>query len=453
MQDVEQVLEHRNAPHLIYINYDGNLLHPQGQKSIARTDEQAYISHILENFNKLSQEKPLKLVIFIHGGLNALKGANERPNEFRDRMLDEGYYPLFIGWNSGPWTNYSDHLFKVRKGDVVPAKAIISSPLYFLEDVTRSVLKAPSAYSREIRKRSSLKKLQSDEIQQAYPYLVESLAESGFNMYNAQILPFLPPPDPLFPFKLLSKTITAPAVNGLGKGAWNSMLRRTDLIFTRPYSEADLLKEKLAVAQAQANQRIHMPAQAFDTAAAKFFKTWIEEQNPNVEVIVIGHSMGTLVANQIISRYPDLNIKHLVYMGAAAPMRDIENIVSPWLLDDSQRNFYSLSLDPANEISETVAHDLAPRGSLLNWIDNTFADIHSVKDRTSGSWGNMLMLADDVFLSSSDLRQRVHLTKFHVQNPKYKDIDFGPQKHSEFNHYAFWREEYWTGQELERIVK
>ena len=442
VQDVERVLEHPNAPHLIYINYDGNLLHPKGQKTIAREDEQAYIDNMIQNFNQRYETKALKLVVFIHGGLNAMKGANERPDKFRELMLAEGYYPVFIGWNSGPWTNYSDHLFKVRKGNVAPAKAIITSPLYFLEDLTRSVLTAPSAYSREIRKRSSVKKLENAEMKDAYPYLVEELAESGFNIYTPDISPSLPSPDPLFPFKLVGKSISAPLVNGLGKGAWNSMLRRTDLIFTRPYSEAELLADKLAAARAPSKQQRNLAAQNFDTAAAKFFKTRMQ-QNSNVEIIVIGHSMGTLVANQIINRYPNLNIKHLVYMGAAAPMRDIENIVSPWLYAHPERQFYSLSLHPQNEIAEKVGYDLAPKGSLLNWIDHTFADIHSVKDRTSGSWGNMLMLADDVFLADYGLRQRVHLSKFNIQTNKA--INVGPQKHGEFNDYPFWREEYWKG--------
>ena len=473
---IDNILKHRNAAHLLYIDHNGALLNPwdagPNKSHISKQDEATYIDHILDEILAESASAQCKdkftLTIFIHGGLNFLRDANERPDQFIKTMLKECHYPVFISWNSGAYTNYSDHLFRIRKGESNPAKAIPSIPIVLAQDLTRSVLKAPSAYLREIKKASSVRKLYTQEVQQAYPKLIGRLKATGLNIHQPELIHQSIQVDPLLPVKIITKTVTTPIIDGFGKGAWDSMLRRTDLIFTSPYSINQLLTQELQP-QHSLKQGHH-----FETAIAKFFRALssspalaIAQQNlasvhttdqntkdqklAAIQINLIGHSMGTLVVNQALSKYPDLNIKNIVYMGAAAPLRSLESTIAPWLQHHPNTHFYSLSLDPYNELSEQSGQGLLPRGSLLNWIDNIFSDIHSVKDRTVGSWINIIMLADDMFAPSPYLRERIHLTKFHVHTSQGMDV--GPQQHGEFDNYAFWREEYWTGQELERLVK
>lgn len=458
-EELEKILEFRNTPYLIYVNRDGMLLNPEdeglGKNYLSEEAEQKYINKIIMNFkikNKMN-DKPLKLVVFIHGGLNFRKYANLKPDKFKEIMLKDGYYPLFISWNSGAFTSYKDHLFRIRKGEAKPIKAAITSPLVFAEDVGRSILQSPSAYDRELRKYSSIKELKKLPTTTQYKNLTNYLSSTGFKIidknyeyqHNAYSIK-----DILKPVKLVTKATTAPFVNGLGKGTWGALLRRADLVFNRPVKYENLnIPEQFEIkatdminkSKSQATLVSQDTASLRDTAAAKFFKTWQNDAElESVEITVIGHSMGTIVANNIVARYPKLNVNNLVYMGAAARVKDVESVVVPWLYHNRDSHFYNLSLDPVREISEPVGRDFVPQGSLLNWIDNIFGDINSPKDKTAGTWTNMLLSADDIFLNDKALREQVTLTKF----PFGREID-GPQKHGAFDEYLFWKDGFWKG--------
>src|SRR5207248_2999500 len=93
-------------------------------------------------------------------------------------------------------------------------------------------------------------------------------------------------------------------------------------------------------------------------------------------ITLVGHSMGAIVCNRIVGGYPELKFKDIVYMGAACSVREFQANVVPYLVNNRHTRFYNLSLHPqceAGEISLSqpkIKFDIAPRGSLLVWLDN-----------------------------------------------------------------------------------
>ena len=418
--------------HVIYIDKEGNLISPVNGQVIH--DETVYVDKIItaaERFHaKNISGKPATLTIFVHGGLNSRNKAIERAREYTPCMLEDGHYPVFIGWSAGLFSNYPDHLFRLRRGKSRPLIGILTSPFVLAEDAARSVIRALPALYKEASDPFTLQHiLNSDET--GNDLVAHELAQLknvsanltitghgvGSSYWSA-----------LNPIKL----ITAPLVDGFGKGTWDSLLRRTDFVLT---------------AYESSHPSDPSDPNAADTAAAALLKRW-SQKNVNMPVTLIGHSMGTIVVANILAKHSNMNVSNVVFMGAAAPLKSLENIVSPWLIQPAHANaeFYNLSLDPDRETSERNAWDFGPRGSLLNWIDEIFADINSFKDRTAGDWRNISRTAAEIFSSpeatpaapiGKPLSKRVHLTRFGTTH--------GPQKHGDFDTFCFWRKSFWQG--------
>ncbi|VVM47598.1 hypothetical protein PS639_00609 [Pseudomonas fluorescens] len=107
-----------------------------------------------------------------------------------------------------------------------------------------------------------------------------------------------------------------------------------------------------------------------DTAAALFLHGCETGELPrNQPVELMGHSMGAIVAVNILARHAELRIDNLVFMGTVARIKEVESAVVPWLQRNPNSQFCNLSLDPYREMGENTFYDFMPRGSLLNWID------------------------------------------------------------------------------------
>ena len=440
-------------PHQLYVDEYGNLLNPgtrericgeQGEESSDRKkhcidSEKSYVDEIIANFQKLKAKKPkMTLTVFIHGGLNTFKSATERVD--KDKviipMLDEDKYPLFISWNSEPISNYKDHLVYLRRGKLERILGPLSTPFVLLEDTLRSIARIPAStynvvFGQNKAFDSILTKYNKEEAQaqSARSYLQQ---EGGFHIHENGVDEVgLTRKDWLTVWNPV-KLVTAPFLDGLGTGAWDSMLRRTDLILRKDVS-------------ANVKETVFEP-----TAVSKFLNEFSIEFG-DVDVTVIGHSMGAIVANNIISKYPEIKFKNIVYMAAACRLKDIEYVVVPYLKRNSFAHFYNLSLHPYRDISENVAYDFLPRGSLLMWIDQTLGEPNSLADRTAGYWFNIIRAANNIFSkpdartmtgadSYNDVRKRVHLTRF--------GADKSPKAHGDFNDHKlkYWQQTFWEGE-------
>jgi pimeloyl-ACP methyl ester carboxylesterase len=437
--------------HTIYIDGDGNLLDPISKKNVAgdrafqgsQSSEQTYVNAILSNFAVKKERNPnLKMVVFVHGGLNDFDSATSRPVKATKAMLDDDRYPVFICWDSAFMPSYVDHLWRIRKGIVRTVQGPLSSPFVLLEDLGRSVVRIPSSTYKEVADPIIVSKRINSSTETDYQLRVDRLPAMGFDINNQGKhtgvgSDYYTVWNPI-------KVLMAPLVDGFGTGAWEGMLRRTDLVLTKNSAfEGDIANANIPV-------NVSKSLRPDDTAAALFLHGYESgELTRSQPIELIGHSMGAIVAINIMARHAELKIDNVVFMGAAARIKEVENVVVPWLQRNPGSQFWNLSLDPYREMGENTFYDFMPRGSLLNWIDFTFGEVNSFKDRTAGSWWNITRLAEDVFpgdAKQKELRQRVHLTRFPISNN-----GSWPQRHGEFADYKFWRIAYWEASSSEKL--
>lgn len=437
--------------HMVYINKKGELKDPITGKIVTSDDDiNIYINNIIEDFEKSGKKK---ITIFIHGGLNTFKNATQKASQVLENYDDSESFIIFVGWSAGPYSNYWDHLLFIRNGERRPHLGPITSPFILVEDIAESVSHTPRAITESVMSQASVPKPKAFDSKEEKAYrsslkILESPKlinirmtgeTTGLNMKD--ILPVINP----------IKFITAPFVDGLGSGAWDSMSRRTELLVYndsafKGQKNVKTGLEKLLVGieckeKIDATSQINSTEEYLNIDGIRCRKR-SEFQANKPAITLIGHSMGTMVANNILSRQPDLNYQNIVYMGAAAKLKDLEANVVPVLLKHKETKFYNLSLDPYREISESHMLDSVPRGSLLVWIDGYFTRIASFNDKTAGNWFNIIRAANIIFPDQA--KKQVYLTKFGFKS--------GPQSHGEFDEYKFWEEEYWKGNKITPLV-
>jgi pimeloyl-ACP methyl ester carboxylesterase len=187
------------------------------------------------------------------------------------------------------------------------------------------------------------------------------------------------------------------------------------------------------------------------------------------EVYVFGHSMGAIVANELVRTVPTLPYKTLVYMGGAASIRETAAMLTRLQSHQPYARFYNLTLHPVLESIETSeglsAQSVTPRGSLLEWIDEMFDGPRDISDRTVGKWRN-LREGSMVFPSATYDMMRIRVFPITSAN---RDAGFfnalgcwrgveaagnavarspakcTPERHGEFSRFSFWRPAFYTG--------
>lgn len=96
----------------------------------------------------LTGEPNRRLLVFIHGGLNTYEDSRERVLQQAERMMEDGYYPIFVAWNSGLMTSYWDNL--VYEDGSVSGFKVAMSPFVLLRDLVVGVLNIPPRLTRSV---------------------------------------------------------------------------------------------------------------------------------------------------------------------------------------------------------------------------------------------------------------------------------------------------------------
>lgn len=451
-----------------------------------------------------TSDKVNRLLIFVHGGLNTQIGSIERivGPEGKEPLYNEiaqaGYYPLFINWRASFTSNYVDSLVLIRQGEKQPVLGPATAPTVFVIDVMRGITRAPLIWSaqavNDLKTNPGFTFLESrdpdrvaKELICAYEYADRKKCEDKFRFKDPPFcIPFnvrsqeeldgnrnfteLPDPNPAtlaisvgedlrrcpeMVLSLLSYVITvpsrllaAPVVDSFGTSAWETMLRRTRLLFTRDdefyHPRSDLTeqgRERLVEIPRRGGISIFLRrlAKEIREAKGKNGREW--------QITLVGHSMGTIIVNQmlreVIQLRLDLPITNIVYMAAAAAVRDVLDSMVPYLQKRPKAKFYNLMLHPIAEERESyqladVPIDPGPRGSLLVMIDNFLSKPLTYLDRTAGRYQNFLPAVHAI---PKNLWPRVHIKTFSVgEDVRSKN----PQKHGEFtSRFKFWVEECW----------
>jgi pimeloyl-ACP methyl ester carboxylesterase len=406
--------------HIVFINEKGKYepLHYKTecgstQDGIEGKQPQKLDDHLNAIFDSIKKQNYTDITLIIHGGLvKRSEGIADAIaiNHVMSKDLNNRSYPIFLNWRSHGLFSYKEQLFNIRNSVEEPFLARATSPFKLASDLGRGIADTPFAAGLEAYR---LKQLFSGKLDTCTPQNIapEIICEPSVpnNLSISNVFYFMAAP---------LRIGTSPILNGLGKTAWENMVRQTRLPF---FSSTDpVTRQTIAGDLLEISRRLSY-----------------EIDNQATKLTLIGHSMGTMVASEFIRSNPTLPYQNIVFMGAAVSGRDFINTVVPVLEKKEAIHFYNLSLDPTAEAHETTNH-LLPSGSLLEWVDEMFTSTPTVYDRTFGKWVNARQLYPSI---PEKIRKQMTFRVFGNKEGQ-------PRNHGDFNNYdmCFWRRSFWNNQ-------
>lgn len=380
------------AKHAVVVGSNGNLLVPDSSsfdpemnstdKFLELKDPKQFSGHFKKITDALKLSGKKKVLIYIHGGLNSLSKSTRRVGQkYLQVLADEHYFPIFINWDSGFTESYFEHLFYVRQGQDAPVTGPLTSPFYAIYDVGRSIVRAPITWGYTIYNdfgapepiRIEAERNADavyDHVRTNWRISKGSSEAIGLNTVGNAVWYTV-----TWPFQFLF----APFVDGFGTSSWHNQVRRAKTVFERTV-EFDVMGDAANVPQTFAQRQ--------SGAVSVFFRALISEMgadhSKDYSITLIGHSMGVIIANEVLRRYPELPVDRVVYMAGADSIANTMKAVVPCLRKDKNHKLYILTLHPNNEKAEVNAWGFSPRGSLLVWLDNYFTTPETHMDRTLG---------------------------------------------------------------------
>jgi len=457
----------------------------------------------------------VRLLVYAHGGLVSHDSAIDHAESLAPFMMADGYLPLFLVWNSNLPPSYWNHLCCVQDGVASDAGVLWYAPARLFGDVVSGFARAPETYldqgfrfvgSVVDRDDNEYRLMEEDQVEQRtdlhdligglhcpedggsdavrYPYVVlppfchgdDRLNGDGFRITPARVQYYALTP---------ARVLTTPPIQGIGTPAWDNMVRRTRSAFRaapafvnrryeldRPVTAAECARLTAFGAQqaVEAQRRSARPEGQTEEEAEEWRRGAFERffarldcelraddgaLGQRVSIDLFGHSMGAIVANEMLSKYPEMPYRRVVYMGAASSIRDF--LAGP--TEAFQRNpklwFADLTLHPLAEARELNFGGLPPAGSLLEWVDEMFEGPRAIDDVTLGKWRNLRRV---MHLFPTDLRRRTLIRVFPLQE-QMPEAEFNaecvgpagridrchPIRHGDFNHFSFWRDCYVFG--------
>jgi len=462
-------LSSKASHHVVMFDYDGkpvdptdpiapwNLLEVADYDRLTQEQFREHVDAIGEHILASEREGDTRgVLIFIHGGLNTQSASVERVEDLYRDIIGAGRYPLFVNWRSELTNSYRDHLFYVRQGADVhegdtleKAFGYLTSPIVFAIDVVRSVVRLPLTISAQVTGTFEWMKATSSRYREAADHTF-ALLQNGED-YNVQssesrLCDGASEPESIdpswweFPRWVLlwgPKIVAIAAIDTAGTGSWSIMKRRVEQLFQRD-------KEIL--------ERDRGEKVGYLLQVMKMLHDVQEELGGDLPITLVGHSMGTLVSNRLLDHglaydpnddgavfVPDFD--KVVYLAAACSVQDYEDSVFPYLRHRPEARVFHVVLHPDNELREVVVGGLAPRGSLLTWVDDFLANPVTLLQRTAGRYDNLI---PSIANTPADLRQRVYVRVLPEDRGEEPRV---PQRHGDFSEpladFCFWDEESW----------
>ncbi len=410
-----------------------------------------YVDPILNNMERYvieqhEKKRPAQILLFIHGGLNSyeeglghidkfLKAQTATEEEKRTLKFPNlnSYFLLSLNWEAGLQSALFDHFFHIRYGKRDPWFATATSPIVLFHDLGNSIIKTPDAIYSETK---DLFQNQSADYTSAM--ITTALMASYYGLPIAALHPTLTIAGVmpyatygaagLYGYTTLRDDLTrylfmpirmasAPLVEGFGTPAWDMLKRRPDLLLFNPATKKDSATQQLLK---QLADRIEDGK--WQTAECKSNKS---VPCPLVELTLLGHSMGAMVSDRILTTLAkQLTFKHIIYLGAANSIADFKVSVVPYLRDHKQTKFWSFALSEVDESNETYAADLLSRGSLLVWIDLLLERTYGLPQKRFGREANQGWLNID----DGDAWKSICRISFSSDRARKEE----PRKHGDF---------------------
>jgi len=255
-----------------------------------------------------------------------------------------------------------------------------------------------------------------------------------------------------------TKLIGSMFIDAFGKSAWEIMLRRTHMLY---HTEREFFEsQKVVIDEGMPESPTsHTKPDGALSVFLRGLQAMVDRNGGQDawDITLVGHSMGTIVLNQMIREFGlktvvgsdgksattgvALPFNRIVYMAGATTVRDYQDSVFPYLRENRNARAYHLTLHPKAEVRERFDPgipylDFPPRGSLLVWVDDFLSTPETPLDRTVGRFENIMSAVHN---TPDELRGRVHIKAFGAG----RDLR-APQKHSDFTaHLKFWKPECW----------
>ncbi|HEX4932951.1 MAG TPA: hypothetical protein VFV33_07225 [Gemmatimonadaceae bacterium] len=486
--------------HAVFMDYDGNGVEPSTSSRARVLTDTAYLRYVDRimahmaadthsvTVDSASGRSTRRVLIYLQGGMNHLQAGMRTSARLLDAIRSDSgdagrTYPIFINWNSSLVSTLQERLGAVRiRGRTVPVASqafVLSSDL--LAGVarypfvwTRAAFDGPARFANDLRaldsatigrspreraflassvaidsrdhpaaiavSRAAFHRTKREWLLHHVPSLVFAVVPTRcfvncrWRDARAGVVTWLPP-----------KAFTTLLLSGLGKPAWEMMHRRTNLAFQR--DERRLRRSDVVAAP-------HPNDGAVGVLLARLGEQ-VQRDTLAYELTVIGHSMGTIMANEMVRRRPDLPWRHIVFLAGAASMREFSVGVLPYLQRavDAGRpaDFYNLTLHPYADLRGWVgpqalkpASALLPYGSLLEYVDRYFVNDETRLEYTTGKYRNFAESA--YIIEAGPVRGRVHLKAFGYRSGTGCDAARDlPYEHAHFQdpRVPFWRPAFW----------
>ena len=455
--------------HQIAANADGNYLHLyENNKDL---EHQCGLNIHLESIMNQIKNHPKdnkgkrKVLISIHGGLNSTKSNYKRVNKHYKDANRDGYYPIFISWQSDAFTTLKDRYFRVRNGkDTSMPKAVLSSPFYLTSDLLRGVASIPESFWDQgahfyNTHRNRITNFDEDDIQMVIKdfnelnvYYTERGEEKNIwqqlGYATRQVVPGV------------SRIVTTPLVEGAANKSWEVMLRRAKNLM---YRQDDLSNNGIDYSNIESAHNKHIPTECEE--ASDYFRKnapngivaqlmrAISAAGSGIEITLVGHSMGAIIANDVVSMFPEINFSKIIHMASADSIRNLMEKTVPVLTEKVNIEFYNLTLHPTNEDQEQSVLGFAPEGSLLIWLDDMLTSPETPLDRRAGRWENIkwafpfFIERNNMHFKMFGLRNSVEYSGEYETPTNYKTKYDEPVNHGDFGDFKFWRDEFYWGQD------
>lgn len=432
----------------------------------------------------------IRLLIVIHGGMNFINDAAKNAAQVAPAIQcqSKDTFPVFICWDSNPFSTYGDEITWVRggvhnrqRGPGPTIYSLLSLPLHAAGDIGRGLARAPAVLAQravhdfstltprwqpsytEVSRRIGHEYYRGEEAGQRREWDASrgrgsgTISEGGgpgigYSVGEIRTDTFDQIARPSLYWLLLpTKIATVPLLEGIGRPAWDNMNRRVQLMF-RPDPETELpyrhnrhgetgerwhLSEEQQVRFARERKGYRRPSGALGVFLDEL-KDFRTSGGGRAKIDLFGHSMGAIVINEL---FRNVNLDqasgrmvscfdNIVFAAAACPVRDFEATTLLYLIRNEQSRFYNLSLHPFAEAREIPAGgylDLPIRGSLLQWIDDFYNAPQMVMDRTYGQFETAVQTSHII---PDGVRGRVVFNAFSAGN-RVADPQ-GPQIHGSF---------------------
>jgi len=482
---------------VIELNPDGLLydLRPRHGHKLLR-EQEAVTNYLAETiWTGFKDNDKTNILVFVHGGMNDRDiGLKHYLDDYP--FTKTNYYPIFVVWPSGWGSTYVEHLLWVRQGVKMETKlertfSLLTVPFMLVGDLGRAVTRLPMVIANNTRSDTETitpvrkqdggapVKDYQETIRKGYQVHIED----DYSLLHDRLFR-----DFSYNITLPVKWVFAALIDGLGQGAWDNMLRRTQTVYPGRMDQSERIQiaETLTTPttnsvpgnagtprkQRRKKRQTKRYAAAGLPALFELLRNFQTTNGTASQITLVGHSMGTIILDRV-ARDTRIDFANVVYMGAACSIEDFSTSVLPYMREHTNTQFYSLSLHPVAEAGEwyPFAADLLPRGSLLMWLDNFLMNPVTEQERTLGRWRNLFRTSatgepmiqrfyeND---TSGSLTNRLHFRAFSVgfggtndlrpleyqwnDHPIPKTIEERrdtPLAHGQFTEMPYWLSEFW----------